>query len=335
MRLPAFDYVAPQSLAEAMAVRSKHRGDSLWLAGGTDLIVRLRQRLTEPALVISLNSLPALDTIANVPEKGLSIGALTTLHSLETSPLIQKDYHIISLAARRIASPQIRNSGTIGGNLCIDTRCWYYNQSHFWRSGIAPCFKTGGAECHVVKHGKRCYALLKADLVPALLALDATVTLASPRKQRTVPLVKLYRADGAKHLTLLPSEMVTGVQVPPVPPDCGTAYIKHTYRSEVDFGICSVGATISLDPQGACREAKLFISGVSSAPVKASGAEASLKGNKLSPELSAKAAALAVKDIGAIVSIGAPPDYKRKIIRYVVSHVIDQAWQQAALKAGG
>ncbi|MBI2934979.1 MAG: FAD binding domain-containing protein [Chloroflexi bacterium] len=335
MRLPAFDHIAPQTLDDAMAVKAQHSRDSWWLAGGTDLVVRMRHRVAEPGLVISLNSIPSLGNVSFAPADGLRLGALVSLCSLETSPVVAREYEILSQAARRIASPQIRNAGTVGGNLCIDTRCWYFNQSRSWRQGISTCFKTGGDLCHVVKHGKRCYALFKGDLVPALIALGATVVLASDSGQRVIPLQELYRNDGANHLTLSPSEMVTGVQVPPLPAGCGTAFVKHTYRSEIDFGIASVAALIELDRQGLCSGARVIIGGVSSAPVKASAAEAALQGNKLSDSLAREASSLAIKDIGAIVSIGATPDYKRRIVRHVVSQVITDAWQQAGSKMAG
>lgn len=334
MRLPRFDHTAPGSLTEVFYAYSRHPGKAALLAGGTDLLVRLRQRTATPELVISLNSIPGLDYISKSPA-GVRIGTLTPLHSLETSPIIRQDLGILADCASKIASPQVRNSATLSGNLCLETRCWYYNKSSIWRQARPLCFKTGGTLCHVVKGGKSCYSLFTGDMAPALMVLGATAQLSNGKGQRTILLQALYTGDGQKPLAFLPGEIVTEVQLPFAPPNSGSCYLKHSFRKAVDFAIASVAALITLDKDGVCTDARIALGSVASAPVRAVKAENVLKGNKLVAALAEKAAGLAVKDIGPIVAIGPPVDYKKKVITFIVSRAIQEAAEAARCKMRG
>ncbi|MBI4330492.1 MAG: FAD binding domain-containing protein [Chloroflexi bacterium] len=335
MRLPKFDYIAPVSVPEALSLLSRNSEEALLLAGGTDLIVRLRQRGVSPRLLISLNTLPDLDFITSSPGDTLRLGPLASIHSVETSAIIRPDFGILALAAGKIASPQIRNTATLGGNLCLDPRCWFYNKSYSWRRSRPPCFKTGGALCHVVKHGKRCYALFSGDMAPALVVLDARVRLSSFAGQRVVPLLDVYSGEGSRPLKLSPGEILTEIEVPRPGPRSGAAYLKYSHRKAVDFAIASIAVSLSLDPDGACSEARIAIGSVSPAPVRATRAEHLLQGSRLSAKLPGQAAGAVLKDIGAVVSIGAPVDYKKKIITDLVGQAIRAAWESAGRKPEG
>ncbi len=186
MNIPRFDYLEPASLQEACSLLEEHGERAAILAGGTDLLVRMKQRTATPRYLVNLRSISNYDGIAD--GEGLRIGALTMLHTLTISPAIQAQAPILAQAARRVASPQVRHLATLGGNLCLERRCWYYNQSASWRQARPPCFRTGGDECHVVKGGDACYALFSADTAPALLALEAEVKVVGPEGETVMPL---------------------------------------------------------------------------------------------------------------------------------------------------
>lgn len=329
MRLPKFQHLAPTSLAEALALHAQHKESAVMLAGGTDLVVLLRQRVATPPFVMSLNRVPDLDYIVSTPDGGLRIGPMTTIHSIETRPALQRDFGLLAEAAGKIASPQVRNFATLGGNLCLDTRCWFYNQSAAWRQSRPPCFKRGSKLCHVVKHGTRCYALFKGDMAPALMVLGCTVKLARGAGKRMASLEQIYTGDGQNPLTLGGVEMITEVSVPPQPDGAGTSYLKLSPRQGVDFAIATIAARMVLDAGGACAEARVALGSVASAPIRAVGAETLLKGKRLSGELLEKAADAVLKDVGPVVSIGAPVDYKKKMIRHLAQEAIAAAWKKA------
>jgi len=175
MALPKFDYLEPESIGEVSQLLSQYQGDVNVISGGTDLLVRMNQRGVTPSYLVNLKRIPDLDYITHDRTEGLRIGALTTLHEIETSSIIQEHFPILVLASSRVASPQIRSTATIAGNICLDTRCWYYNQSHRWRQSLSPCYKLGGDQCYVVKKGDHCYSLFSADTVPALIGLGAKI----------------------------------------------------------------------------------------------------------------------------------------------------------------
>ncbi|MDY6864001.1 MAG: FAD binding domain-containing protein, partial [Thermodesulfobacteriota bacterium] len=175
MRIPKFEYLAPKKLEDAVSFLKKYKGDIKVVAGGTDLIVNMKQRTITPKYLINLKEIADLDFINYKKNDGLKIGALTALRTIEKSGVIREKFPVIAKAAHEVASVQIRNVGTLGGNICLNTRCWYYNQPLYWRKSFPFCFKVGGDCCNVVKKGKQCYALFSADTVPALIGLDAKI----------------------------------------------------------------------------------------------------------------------------------------------------------------
>src|SRR5512137_2635149 len=175
MELPEFELVQPHSLQEACSILGAHNEKAVLLAGGTALLVALRYRLRKPAVVIGLKGLTALDYVSRNGSGGLIIGSMSTLQTLEKSPFVLNDYPPLAQAVQLVASSSIRNKATIGGNLCLDNRCMYYNQSEFWRSGQKICFKLGGTVCHAVGKGRRCQAVHQGDLAPVLIAMGTEV----------------------------------------------------------------------------------------------------------------------------------------------------------------
>lgn len=246
MRLPKFEYLRPESVEQASAILREASEEALLMAGGTDLLVAMKQRLRTPRHLIDLKGIPGLDTIHH-QDGTLRIGALTTLRQISQSPIVQEKFPALAQAARRAASPQVRNLATIGGNICLTRRCWYYNQSLAWRQSRAPCLRMGGAQCYVVKGGEKCYALHCADTVPALLTLEAEVKLASTKGERTIPLDELYLELGPKATTVEPGEILTEVHLPQPHSSSYGLYLKHSGRPSIDFPLVGVAAMVRPD----------------------------------------------------------------------------------------
>src|SRR5512142_710992 len=180
MSLPDFKLLRPRTLDEAVALLSKHPGDVQIIAGGTDIIPSMKQRLFTPAFAMDIRGIDELHGVRTLPGRGLEIGALTTLSAIEDSEFIRRNYPVLREAAETVASPVIRNMATIGGNVCLDTRCLWYNQSLQWRRSCGFCIKKDGDLCHVAPGGQKCWAAFSADTPPALLCLEAELEIAGP-----------------------------------------------------------------------------------------------------------------------------------------------------------
>ena len=213
MSLPSFQLLRPKTLDEAIALLAKHDGEVKVVAGGTDLLPSMKQKLFAPSYVLDLRGVRELRGIRSA-NGGVEIGALATLSAIEHSPLIRKDYPVLYLAAKTVASPVLRNMGTIGGNLCLDTRCLWYNQSLLWRKSCGFCLKKDGDLCHVAPGGKFCWATFSGDTPPALLCLAAEIEIAGPNGVRRTPLSEFYVNDGIVRLHLAANEIVTRVHLP-------------------------------------------------------------------------------------------------------------------------
>ncbi len=213
MSLPTFQLLRPKTLDEALALMARHEGEVKIVAGGTDLLPSMKQKLFTPPYVLDLRGVNELRGIRST-NSGVEIGALTTLAAIEHSPLIRKDYPVLYQAAKTVASPVLRNMGTIGGNLCLDTRCLWYNQSLLWRQSCGFCLKKDGDLCHVAPGGKFCWATFSGDTPPALLCLGAEIEIAGAHGMRRTPLSEFYVNDGIVRLHLASNEIVTRVYLP-------------------------------------------------------------------------------------------------------------------------
>lgn len=326
MRLPKFECFYPGTLDEACAFLAEHKGETRIIAGGTDLMVAMKQRRAVPKHLVNLKSIGALSDISYDRARGLSIGALATLDDVANSGEIRELYPSLAQAASRVAAPQIRNAGTIGGNVALDSRCWYYNQSEFWRSTRPPCFKAGGDQCYVVKGGKQCYSLISADTVPALITLDASVELVSKAGSRVVPVEKLYTGSGQTPNIIEADEIVARVALPA--PTRRGVYIKHAYREAIDFPLVGVAVSLSLDGD-VVNDIRIAVGAATPAPIRAVAAEEVLKGQALSDGLLARAGQAATKEVIPIVHIFAPVAYKRKMVEVLLKRAVKQAADQA------
>src|SRR5574341_496582 len=294
MRLPAFRYQAPKSLAEATRMIADAGPDGMLVSGGTDLYPNMKRLQFNPRVLVGLRHLPELHGVSGDPQRGMRIGAATPLCQIGLHPAIRARYPALATAAASVATPQIRHMGTIGGNLCVDTRCNYYNQSYEWRRAVGFCMKRDGDGCLVAPGSARCVAVSSTDTAPVMIALGGLVVLTGPDGERTVPASALFRDDGIAYLTKRPDEIVTAVLLPPVD-GLRSTYWKLRRRGSFDFPILGVAAAARLDRDGTCLEARIVLGAVSPHPVDAVEAARLLRGRKLTPELIEDAAATAYR----------------------------------------
>jgi len=293
IRLPAVEYHAAVNLAAAARLLGELGPSATVVAGGTDLFPKMKRRQTEPKTVIDLGGVDELRGVRTGEDGTVAIGALTTLRELAASPVVPR---ALATAAGLVASPQIRTVATVGGNLCLDTRCNWYDMSDEWRVAAGRCLKDGGDVCWVAPRGDRCWAVSSSDLAPVAVALDAELRLVSARGERTVPAAGHFADDGLAPLTMARDEILTEV-VLPRPHAWGTAYHKLRRRGDIDFPIFGAAVALHVDDAGVCTAARVAIGAVASAPVRARDAEAELIGTRLEPEAIEQAAATAAKHV--------------------------------------
>lgn len=275
LRLPRFRYVAPPTLEEAIRLRTEHLDTSMYVAGGTDVYPKMKRRQFQPELVVSLGRVVpsgiSNGTLTSYAEPGsisvgMRIGAGATLTAVSEHPTVREDYTALAEAASVVSTPQLRNMGTIGGNICLDTRCNWYDQSLFWRTAEGFCMKTNAeVVCRVATSSPRCLAVASADTVPALIALGASVHVTGPNGERIVDLADCYREDGIRYLTLAPGEVVTEVRLPP---SAGwrSTYLKLRDRDSFDFPIAGLAAAVRYEGT-TVAEARVAITALASRPV--------------------------------------------------------------------
>lgn len=251
LRLPAFDVVAPDTIESVVAALAQP--GARIIAGGTDILPNLKHRFSTPSLLVSLSKCRALRHIT-IDDGVMRIGAAVTLTDISLDEHIREHFPSLAKAAGLIASPLIRNAGTIGGNINLDTRCKYVNQSDFWRSAIGGCLKSNGTVCHVVPGGKSCVAAMSSDLVPVLHTLDASVCLVSSVGERSLFIADYYNTDGIMHLNRDPGELTTEISIPLPSGPRRCAYAKWTVRKSIDFPLVSIALRFDLDRDTANAE---------------------------------------------------------------------------------
>jgi 4-hydroxybenzoyl-CoA reductase subunit beta len=281
--LPEFELLRPGSLSEALAARAAHP-DARLLGGGTDLMVNIRRGIVAPPVLIDMTGVTELRAI-KADARALEIGAAVTLSELAAHPDVIEHYPVLAQAAHAIAGPTHRNMGTVGGNLCLDTRCIYYNQSEWWRAANAHCLKTTGTVCHVAPKSRGvCFATFSGDLAPALLTLGAEVDIAGPDGRRTVPLASLYigfarqdepitptRGDGKYFLSLRPGEFVITVRATNTP-GLRSAYNKIRIRRSIEYPVCGVAVALRRDGD-MLADLRVAVTGTNPRPVLLEGTD--------------------------------------------------------------
>ena len=242
--MPELTLARPGTVEEAIRLRTEE--GAKYLAGGTDMVVNIRRGIERPAALVDLTGIEELNGIAAGPD-GIDIGAAVPLSAVATHEAVRRDYRAVAEAAAEVAGPTHRNYGTVGGNLCLDTRCLFYNQSEWWRKSNDYCLKHRGEICHVAPGGKRCFAAFSGDLAPAALVHGAGVTLAGPDGRRRVTLDALYRNDGMDHLALEEGELLVALHLPKASAGIPSGYRKSRIRGSIDFPLAGVAAALRME----------------------------------------------------------------------------------------
>lgn len=307
--LTPFEVRSPDSVAQALALLTVHPKAKL-LAGGTDLMPNLRRGIGSPDLLIDLSRVSELQQCRSEGQDW-RIGAGVSLQYLAGNAEVQAGLPALAQAAAAVAGPSHRTVATLGGNLCLDTRCVFYNQSEWWRQSNDYCLKYRGDTCHVAPQGSRCHAAWSGDLAPALIALDASVEVGSQQGTRVLPLADLYQDDGARAVKLEPGEMLLGVRVPGLADGTRCAYRKARVRGAVDFPLAGVALRLRL-LDGLLVELRVALGGTNSNPLLLQGTEA-LCGKAVSAETLAALGKLVQKQVSPMRSTVTASNYRRQV----------------------
>jgi 4-hydroxybenzoyl-CoA reductase subunit beta len=320
MRLPPFHYLAPVSVADAVKLMADHGPEAMLVAGGTDLYPNMKRRQFEPEVLVGLRGIRELVGVRRPAGGGLVVGAGTTLTAVARHPEVRAVYAALATAAGAVSTPQLRNMGTLGGNVCVDTRCNYYNQSYQWRKAVNFCMKKDGEICLVAPGSPRCWAVSSSDTAPALWSLGAGVRLAGPSGERTIPISALYRDDGIQYLTKRPGEIVTDIVLPPAE-GLRSVYLKLRRRGSFDFPVLGVAATLHMDGE-VVRRARIVLGAVASLPREAAEAARLLTGQRLTPELIDRAAEAAARPAKPLDNTDLTHPYRKKMTRVFVARAL-------------
>ncbi|MFH1156416.1 MAG: FAD binding domain-containing protein [Pseudomonadota bacterium] len=328
MRLPQFNYLEPRSLEEALDLMAVHGDDARILAGGTDLLVRMKKGLTKPGYLISLKSMEALSFIQK-DKSAIRIGARTPLADIIGSDLVRKEAPALVQALETVGAVSIQHfRGTIGGNILQENRCMHYNQSAFHRSGRQACHKDGGKICYSREDADRCYSTCQSDGATALMALNAAITLARKGGERTVDLSEFYTMDGIMPFAMESQELLTEIIVPPG--NLRSAYKRLAYRSAIDFPIVNAGVVLKPSETIAdeIADARIVVGAMGRSPLFLAQASASLKGKKLGdPDAFKKAADTAMDNAStfAVNNVGSTLAYRCAMVSPMVFQALVQA----------
>ncbi len=324
-----FQYERARSLAEAATLLASLGPDARVMAGGTDLLPNMRTEIARPAALVGLGGITAAEPQVDA-EDNIRIDALTRLAAIADSPLIRKRQPMLAEAARAVASNQIRQMGTLGGNLCQDTRCLYLNQQHDFQF-VAPCYKRAGSCCYPFPQNKPdvCWSVYMSDIAPALIALEAEISIVGESGMRRLPLEQLYSGNGLKPFTLGKNEVIEAVIVPATPARSGYGYHKSSRRGGLEFATSVIAVALRLDDAlMRCTQARIVIGAVREQPIRAEAAEKALVGHEVGAA-AYDAAAAAVHEIKPLPHHGFTKsfivDNLRVYLRRVLAHAVERA----------
>ena len=289
--IPGFELYRPKTIADAVALLDQHKKDSWKLAGGNDSLTWFKDRIKRPKAVVDLSAIAEMKGVKETAD-GIEIGALTTLTEIEYNPLIRKSYRLLADAASKVASPQIRNTGTIGGNISQDARCWYY------RAGL-PCYRAGGNTCfadtpegqnreHAMFDANRCVAVSQSDMAPTMIALDAKMVIRNAKGDRVVAAEEFFigpRIDITRMTQMQPEDLLVAIRIPKEWAGARFYFEKVTDRNTWDFPLVNVAAALKTDAGGIVQDARVAVGGVSCTPRRVVVAEETIRGKKVDQEL--------------------------------------------------
>jgi len=331
LRLPPFEYHAPSNIAEAVALKAELGDSAMYSAGGTDLFPNMKRRQFTPQNLIGLADLQELRTISEEKSaNGLLIGSGVSLSEVAQHAEIRGRFPALAQAAALVSAPQLRNMGTLGGNLCLDTRCNYYNQTFQWRKALGFCLKKDGDTCWVALSSPKCLAVSSSDCAPVVLALNAEFNLAGPEGQRTVAAAEFYKNDGADFLNKTSDELLVSIRLPEHE-GWKMNYKKLRRRDSIDFPILGVATALRLESYGSkgatldCAEIRIVLGAVASAPLRAYEAEKMLVGERLTTERIAAAAQLAAKLAKPMDNTDMTLGFRKKMVTRFVEEALKEA----------
>jgi 4-hydroxybenzoyl-CoA reductase subunit beta len=322
LRMDPFRTEHPSSPDEVVALLVQHGDKAKLCAGGTDVVPNLKHGLHEPEVLVHLARVQGLRGIEERADE-LVIGAMTTLHDIATSDLVKRCAPGLAEAAALVAGPQLRRMGTLGGNLCLDTRCLYYNQTYFWREAMGFCLKKDGTLCHVVTSGQKCVAASSNDTATMLLSLDATVEVQSPSGTRSLALDDLYVAEGRHNTILQTSDLLVRCRVPKASGRRLEGFAKLRHRESIDYPLLSVGVRFDLDDAGLVRTAKLTVNAIAARPKNVPLPFA--VGRPLDAALVAEIAESARKKVTPLTNLADDPKWRKEMVAVYVRRACEAA----------
>jgi 4-hydroxybenzoyl-CoA reductase subunit beta len=323
LRLPRFQVAEPATVTEAVQLLAEHGDRARAMAGGTDLMPNMKHRIVTPELVVGLWRIPGLRGVRLEGER-IRIGALTTLHALSEDPILLHNLPALAEAAGMVAGPQLRRMGTIGGNVCLDTRCVYINQTYFWRSALGFCLKKDGTVCHVVKGGRRCVAAASNDSAPVLMTLGATLAIQNASGTREVAIDDFYTTDGVFNQDRRSDDIVTEIVMPVPAPGTIMGYAKLRTRAAIDFPELGVAVLARIEDEVVVH-ADVCVTALASRPVRLNKLEPIFRGRRLDKDLIEDIAAEAYRRCKPLTNIASDPSYRREMVPVFVRRAFKKA----------
>ena len=324
LRLPDFTYIRPRTLAEAARVLGELGPEAMAVAGGTDVYPKMKRGQFTPRYLVSLGRVEEHRGIWREEGRGLWVGAGETLSAVARHEAVGRWFPALAAAAGLVSTLQLRNAGTIGGNLFVDTRCNYYDQSFFWRQAVGFCLKKDGDICLVAPKSRVCLAICSSDTAPVLSSLDAEAVLVGAQGSRRVPLDTLYRDDGIDYLAKRPDELLQGVWIPEASFGWRNVYLKLRRRGSFDFPVLGVAAAVRIGASGACEGAKVVLTAVASAPKVVEDAPGVLCGKAVDTASIEEAAELAMRVSHPLDNADMDYWYRKRMTRVYVTRALQQ-----------
>lgn len=329
LRMPRFELLEPTTLEAALSALAERPEKSMVIAGGTDLLPNLKHELFTPERVVSLARIESLRSVGELDRGWLSLGAMLKLEEIAAHETLRRRCPALAQAASLVAGPQLRTMGTLGGNVLLDTRCQWYNQTYFWRQALGFCLKKDGTVCHVVEGGSKCVAAASNDTAPALMTLGAELVIVGPEGRRVVPIDDFWLADGAANKKLSPGEILVEVRLPPAAPGHRGAYGKLRMRDSIDFPLLSVAARVDLDSSGRVERTDLVIGALQARPVRIKKLDSVLAGVEPGGDVwkaaVSQAAELAYKQCHPMPNIPGDHEWRREMVPVYVRHTLESA----------
>lgn len=322
LRLHPYTYHRPTTVDEALSLLAEHEGDAMPIAGGTDLVPNMKHKLFTPAHLVALKRIDAMHGFERTEDGGLRIGACETLDAVASHPDVREGWPSLATACSEISGPQLRRMGTIGGNLCLDTRCTYYNQTFFWRKALGFCLKKDGDTCHVVPGGTRCVAAHSADTPPVLITLDGRAEIAGPQGRRTVEVADFFTSDGVWNRRMEAGELVTSIHLPAPEPGTRTSFQKLRQRKSIDFPILNLAVAARLDGEGVVRELRMVASAMNSYPRVVGRIEEAAVGNRLTDSVIDAVATQAYRQCHPLENLVVDKEWRRAMVPVLVRRAL-------------